>query len=897
LAAARLDRLAQERLADALADALDQALGDDATVYVLRQVDSRMALMVHDDVPDARLVERWAEQLAGAVMRQIAYAPNEGTDLVRFTDQADYVARFAADLVQGRASRLWFYGPLLPRQAQPVADTLRTVLLDNYEHLPAILGYLQRYGALEKLLAALDETALQALWSRGLGAHAGPDPASERPLFTNALRLLKRLDLWQRSPPPAETLFQTYLATDPPPADWRDRRGLAVAVLAVLRFLLDRGYLKRMDEVESGALESRLGQALSDLDWLDADWLRTSILDLLGGPACKPPELPVRPSGRGPTPRQRELLNELVALLASERIDLDHTWPNSTANALRLYALLVAHAPRWAGDALATTTIQRLLNAWKWVARSHTLGIAMHRLRQRDVKGAVDTLPARCRSRATGAFEFLVALGEPGLDLFGELVGDELERGKSERAVQAVPEHDRRLVGVAKALELLANLDEGDLSLVKALIGDELRQREIETALQTVSKESRASRVVEALEFLADLDETSLKLIQAFIDGERGWGEVERALQTLPKRSRSRAGAAAAFQALAGLDEAGLNLARTLAIGELPHELVFGGAESGCAGVFLLLRAILDARLPELVKGTAYPPQGGPAPLSTLLVSLGLRWAGEAGLDDGEIDAGLGLLAGLTSPPTLAELQETWSATGPDDHARFQAALLRILAGQRMVRGSVLHLYRLTLVDGHLALVAGDETGELWPLGRVVEETVSIAAGVATWLDLWHATTGQQPAIVVAESLAPALQSVPSVVPVPEVASPTANDADNELAAAHRSGYQALLAALAALEHGRLGVPEADLTVALTATALLRLWARWLSQFATSSIPYLLTQFVRRPGWLSTQQDVILIEMEPRPLDMVIGMAGYMTELERVPWLDQRTVRLRTREL
>ncbi len=45
-----------------------------------------------------------------------------------------------------------------------------------------------------------------------------------------------------------------------------------------------------------------------------------------------------------------------------------------------------------------------------------------------------------------------------------------------------------------------------------------------------------------------------------------------------------------------------------------------------------------------------------------------------------------------------------------------------------------------------------------------------------------------------------------------------------------------------------LGLPEADLTITLTAIALLRLWARWLRQFGDSSVPYVLKNFVRRAG-------------------------------------------------
>jgi hypothetical protein len=79
----------------------------------------------------------------------------------------------------------------------------------------------------------------------------------------------------------------------------------------------------------------------------------------------------------------------------------------------------------------------------------------------------------------------------------------------------------------------------------------------------------------------------------------------------------------------------------------------------------------------------------------------------------------------------------------------------------------------------------------------------------------------------------------------------------------------------------------------LVAFSLLRLWSRWLRQFSESSVPYLLDQFIRRPGRLSASPAGVWVELEPRPLDIVIEMAGYLTPLEGVPWLGGRTVHFR----
>jgi hypothetical protein len=74
------------------------------------------------------------------------------------------------------------------------------------------------------------------------------------------------------------------------------------------------------------------------------------------------------------------------------------------------------------------------------------------------------------------------------------------------------------------------------------------------------------------------------------------------------------------------------------------------------------------------------------------------------------------------------------------------------------------------------------------------------------------------------------------------------------------------------------------------AVAVLRAWSRWLSNFEDSSVPYLLANFVRRPGRLRWTADRLVVELAPRPLDVVVRLAGYDQDLESVPWLGDRRV-------
>lgn len=266
--------------------------------------------------------------------------------------------------------------------------------------------------------------------------------------------------------------------------------------------------------------------------------------------------------------------------------------------------------------------------------------------------------------------------------------------------------------------------------------------------------------------------------------------------------------------------------------------------------------------------------------LAALLLALGARCAGEDGVQAGQIDPGIARLAGLIEAPDWDVLRAQWAALTMVDHGRFQAALLQILAGRRLFGGDTMFLYQVDLDGIGPALVAGADSGRLWLMGQAPSPT-PVTATIQAWREEWQAATGVIPTIVTAEPLLAALARLPDVLP------PTDS--------AYHEGQEALVAAWAALSPGRLDLPQADLTVSLTAVSLFRLWARWLRQFAGSSIAYLLANMIHRAGHLLVADDVMVVEMAARPLDMVLEMAGYLDELERVPWLEPPRVRFKRR--
>lgn len=377
---AHINRIVRERLTGEYDTALEEALGDDAAVYVLRRVRMRYAFVLDSAATDGQVAQRWGKQMAHATVGRIAREP-DGDNLVRFENQADYVAHFVVDLLAGLAWSRWFYGAFGAVRSLDTVQALRAVLDENRAHLPAILSYLHRYGGTRALLAALRPEGCAWLWSVARGQEP-LDRAGAISLLDATSRLIDPLGLWKGTRPQADQLVDEMLAARSFPVDWRDMAALTDTVLDMARWLVQSGHVARPTNVDSEVL-GHLRDALSGLDWLDAERLEAGLRGLLK--PLRPPasDLPLRPATHAPVPHLQRLLEDLQRVLTGDRLVLDESEPDSTANALRLYGALVAAEASWGSDALAAETIRRLLQAWKMV-------------------------------RAGSPSEFLFSLGEPG---------------------------------------------------------------------------------------------------------------------------------------------------------------------------------------------------------------------------------------------------------------------------------------------------------------------------------------------------------------------------------------------------------------------------------------------------------------------------------------------------
>ena len=360
--AARLDRLAREAAPAAMADALDRALGDDPTVYVLREVRSELVLGGEAE-PDGRLARRWGDHLARSVLQAIADAGRHGdsANLVRFDDEADHLARFLEDLLDGHAWDHWFHARFSALRGTDPGVAAGTVLLEHRQQAPAVLGLLARRGVLDRLLGLLDQPTLRLLWRGDEDGRPPDDPETARPVFLAALRLIDRLELWDGRRPDTARLWAAWLATGARPPDWGDQTELEATLVDAFRLLADRGHLRPPPDPAEATFQARLELALGELDWLDGKRLRSLLVRLLATCRARRP-LPPRPARRQATPRQRELLADLARLVRSG-VPLGDGPLDSAGAALRLYAALVADRPRWRDDPAARAVIERLLAA------------------------------------------------------------------------------------------------------------------------------------------------------------------------------------------------------------------------------------------------------------------------------------------------------------------------------------------------------------------------------------------------------------------------------------------------------------------------------------------------------------------------------------------------------
>ncbi|MFQ5888370.1 MAG: hypothetical protein ACE5HY_06705, partial [Candidatus Hydrothermarchaeales archaeon] len=64
-----------------------------------------------------------------------------------------------------------------------------------------------------------------------------------------------------------------------------------------------------------------------------------------------------------------------------------------------------------------------------------------------------------------------------------------------------------------------------------------------------------------------------------------------------------------------------------------------------------------------------------------------------------------------------------------------------------------------------------------------------------------------------------------------------------------------------------------------------------LRRFEKSNPEYIFKNFLYRQSEITVSQDIIHIKLSKRPLDVVLRLSGLIEDINRVPWLDNRSIK------
>ncbi|MFC4260971.1 hypothetical protein ACFOZ5_18275 [Marinobacter lacisalsi] len=187
----RLDRTAQEELAQALARLLEKELADRPGLYCIRQLDITL-LLASVDWTRLPLASSWAE----ALHRALQQALQQGNrDQVRYyASEADFSAHFMADLLQGEAWSQWPYQRLRHWRTMPDSTVITELLLARPHWLGTVADHLGKLGHLKALVDRVATADIRQIFRRGFLA-AGDEDTLARPLSLTAFEPLAQEDL------------------------------------------------------------------------------------------------------------------------------------------------------------------------------------------------------------------------------------------------------------------------------------------------------------------------------------------------------------------------------------------------------------------------------------------------------------------------------------------------------------------------------------------------------------------------------------------------------------------------------------------------------------------------------------------------------------------------------
>jgi hypothetical protein len=83
----------------------------------------------------------------------------------------------------------------------------------------------------------------------------------------------------------------------------------------------------------------------------------------------------------------------------------------------------------------------------------------------------------------------------------------------------------------------------------------------------------------------------------------------------------------------------------------------------------------------------------------------------------------------------------------------------------------------------------------------------------------------------------------------------------------------------------------------ITAACVLRAWGYWLRGVGNSTPVYLIKNTLDRKAVVLWKERGIEVSLASAPLDSVVELSGYFASISAVPWLADRAMHFRKRDL
>ncbi|SHF56007.1 hypothetical protein [Streptoalloteichus hindustanus] len=884
----RIHRMVRTDLAAALEAELAPVLGADPAVYLIRDLVADVRL----DTREPNLPRQWARQLGSAVVAALTRAGRDSDNVVRFPDEAAYLASYLLAHVRGSAGNEWYHRPLARFHRAPVGVVVRQAI-PAHDLLP-VLAALYRRGALPEVLDAVGSDVLAEVAALSLSTVdrrvespsilAGPSTTDDA-LVAVALRVSDACSLWTNGPQPA--LAATWRRQSSTPPDWRNPDSLTEDVADLLSHLAETGAVRLPPREIPASLRA-------ELEWLNLPLLETRLRERRHAPFRLERSPSAQDDGqRAPSFPHRS--GKFRCRPAGTRVPLD---PGG---------LVVGRAPLLAPAGTPSLWSPDAVWEAQWGSVTADL-VAIARSGKVDVGELVRVLlglgiPER----------WAVALTR------GELTWSELARrairGPTSRAETSsttfpFPEPD-----------LLPHVGRSPANEMSRLSGSLDPTGVTDSAIPDVWR--RASRT--HIPLFGGVSLASDRALSSDGPGPNTPGTDDSVATTTqekpdPKRENAPIGPeeTAVLRAL-------LNLV-TAEPGAVELRTRLAAAGPGPYSV-LLLRAALATRHPGTTSSasaedavthlmrrwtetlvasarTTYPrtrtaecgePDSRPRPRQVS--------GGEATSAEAPVPVAVDRHPHRLAPPELSTRDVlSGQSSAPEGSRHPQPPQPRASEEDKLV-AALLSARTSTTADASDSPCAG----VLLLLRAVLDLRLP---GILTRVGLGHLLTATL--LALATRLTGAPPHDPAVVAfagtpagdVEELLQPWLDLPEEECVALGDAVVEALVAqhvidapdqldSGAALAEGRLGRFEADRTLGVLAVAVVRAWARWLGRFAGSSVPYLVAHFARRPGRVRLSERELVVELAPGPLDVVVRLAGYDAPLTTVPWLDGRAVTYR----